>query len=249
MEAHASAFIYDKIYNFKDYETESGQLHQIIQGLNPAASTLLDVACGTGRHLERLKAHYRCQGLDLSPALLQGARERNPELVFQQGDMRHFDLGQRFDAVTCLFSAIGYLGGVEELNQAVTTMVDHLNPGGVLIIEPWFYPQTWQNGHIAVRYVDEPELKIVRMNTSLTEGRTAVMEMHHLVGRPEKTQHFVETLRLFLFTHQEYLAAFAQAGLHATLDPQGLTGRGLYVGQTRRPAGEQKSIGAGEKNS
>lgn len=59
--------------------------------------------------------------------------------------MRTFDLGRTFDAITCLFSAIGHAGSVEGLEAAVYTMARHLNPGGVLLVEPWLSPQVWQN--------------------------------------------------------------------------------------------------------
>ena len=54
--------------------------------------------------------------------------------------MTAFDLGCRFDVVTCLFSSIGYVGTVERLDQAIATMAAHLEPGGTLIVEPWLSP-------------------------------------------------------------------------------------------------------------
>ena len=68
---------------------------------------------------------------------------------------------------------------------------------------------------------------------SLSEQRdnVAIMDMHHLVGTPAGVEHFVERHEMTLFRHQEYLAAFAAAGLTAEHDPQGLMGRGLYLGR------------------
>jgi ubiquinone/menaquinone biosynthesis C-methylase UbiE len=43
-----------------------------------AAGSLLDVACGTGKHLEQLMRWYQVEGLDLDDGLLAIARERLP---------------------------------------------------------------------------------------------------------------------------------------------------------------------------
>src|SRR6476620_1453307 len=105
-----SARIYDALYAWKDYAVEAQRLRDIIQGRGLSdGATLLDVACGTGAHIAHLKQYYLVEGLDLDPVLLEVARERNPEIVFHQGDMAHFKLGRRFDVVTCLFSSIGYV--------------------------------------------------------------------------------------------------------------------------------------------
>ncbi|WP_027891873.1 class I SAM-dependent methyltransferase [Calidithermus chliarophilus] len=230
MARNAYGWLYDKIYGFKDYGLEARRVHEIIQARNPGAGSLLDVACGTGKHLEHLKARYRVVGTDLDEGQLEEARQRHPEVGFHRADMRDFELGQRFGAVTCLFSAIGYAGSVEGMNRAVATMARHLEPGGILLLEPWLSPEVWQNGRPHAVFVDEPELKVARMNVSRQEGRESVLEFHYLLARPQGVEYFTEELRLFLFTHEEYINAFQQASLSVDFDPQGLTGRGLYVG-------------------
>jgi SAM-dependent methyltransferase len=74
-------------------------------------------------------------------------------------DMLSFDVGKSFDAVTCLFSSIGYAGSVDGLNGAIDTMARHLKPGGVLVVEPWILPDKWQDGNVGAVFVDEPNLK------------------------------------------------------------------------------------------
>ena len=66
-----SAHFYDAVYSFKDYGAESERIHALIEERSPGASTLLDVACGTGKHLEQLRAWYEVSGLDLDPQLLE----------------------------------------------------------------------------------------------------------------------------------------------------------------------------------
>ena len=53
----SSSYIYDEYLTFLDYSVASSRLHSLIQQLHPNAQTLLDVACGTGKHLEYLKEH------------------------------------------------------------------------------------------------------------------------------------------------------------------------------------------------
>jgi hypothetical protein len=50
------------------------------------------------------------------------------------------------------------------------------------------------------------------------------------VAFPNRIEHFVERLEMGLFTHDEYLDAFRQAELETNYDPEGLMGRGLYIG-------------------
>jgi SAM-dependent methyltransferase len=226
-----SAQYYDRIYSFKDYAAEAEKLVGWIEAHRRSTSRrLLDVACGTGRHLEHLAKSYDAEGLDLSADLLTAARKRNPTLTFHCADMRSFRLPGTYDIITCLFSAIGYMTTLEDLHQAVGTMVRHLPPGGVLIIEPWLTPDAWKEGTVHGMLIDDPEIKIARMNTSLTRGRLSVFDLHHLVGTPEKTIHFVEHHELRLYTVEEMTSALESAGLSVNFEPEGLTGRGLYIG-------------------
>ena len=96
----------------------------------PRARSLLDVGCGTGRHLELLRERYEVEGLDINPTMLEAARERCPDVTFHEADMADFDLGSRFDVVMCLFSSIGYVRTEARLRSAVLCMRRHLNPGG-----------------------------------------------------------------------------------------------------------------------
>jgi SAM-dependent methyltransferase len=223
---------YDLVFASKDYAAESEKLRGIIEDRTPGAKTLLDVACGTGRHVEELRPHYEVEGLDLSEEQLQVARERIPDGVFHQGDMLTFDLGRRFDVVTCLFSSIGYVRSVDRLNQAVANLARHARPGGLVIVEPWLTPDSWRPGTLWADYVDEPNLKVARISVSEFDGRVAILDFHILIARDAEVDYFQERHELALFTEDEYLASFRCAGLDVRFDPEGLIGRGLYVGQT-----------------
>ena len=228
-----TAQYYDTIYqSMKDYGAEAGKLTAIMQKYcRSAGNRLLDVACGTGVHLSYLKQHFQVDGLDLDEQLLAIARQRNPEVPLHLADMTDFDLGRTFDIVTCLFSSIGYVKTHDNLFRAIQCMVQHLSAGGVLLIELWFTPETWRPGTVHARFIDEPDLKIARINTSFVDGRLSYMDMHYLIGTPEGTEHYVERHELGLFTTEEMRHALMTCGLEVIYDATGLTGRGLYIGQ------------------
>lgn len=228
---------YDAIYSFKDYADEVSKIQAFIEKYSQREyQTLLDVACGTGKHIEYFQEYYTTQGLDLDEGMLAVAKERLAQIPFHHGSMLDFDLGQKFDVITCLFSSIGYVGTVENLNQTLQNMVRHVADDGLIIIEPWLRPEVFNVGTAHLLCVDEPHLKISRMGTSTLEGNVSAMEMHYLVAenKPDilnSIHHFVEMHRLTLFTHEEYLQAFEASGWHAIFDEKGITGRGLYIGQ------------------
>ena len=234
-----TARYYDKFYAFKDYTAETDYLLALIgkhlrsggKHLRSGGKQLLDVACGTGHHVENLKAHFEVEGLDLEPELLEMARQRNPEITFHHGDMIGFDLGRTFDVVTCLFSSIGYVKTLDNLNKAARCLANHLKPGGLLIVEPWFTPGDWHSGTPHATVIDEPQLKIARLNTSFADGRLSYFDFHYLIATPQGTEHLVERHELGLFEQEEMRAALTQAGLQVSYDAEGLTGRGLWIGE------------------
>ncbi len=209
--------------------------HVVDMGDVTTGHSVLDVACGTGMHLGQLRAWYTVEGVDVERRLLDMARQRLPGVPFHSADMRDFTLDRYFDVVTCLFSSIGYMQTLVDLHRAVANMAAHLTPGGVLVVEPWLSPDSFTPGHIGGPLIGEaPDLKVVRMNDSRVEGRLSVMEFHYLIGRPGGIEHLRETHALGLFSADEYSNAFARAGLVVEHDPEGLIGRGLWIGV--RPA-------------
>jgi SAM-dependent methyltransferase len=230
-----SAHLYDAIYtSFKNYPAEADRLHAIIQERVSEATTLLDVACGTGLHLEHLAMHYEVEGVDLDPAMLDIARQRLPGVPLTQGGMVDFDLGKTFDAVTCLFSSIGYLLSAELLYSGIANMTRHVAPGGLLIVEPWITPDQWQPTHPQAVFVDTSSIKIARMSRIGRRGERSILMFYYLVGTADEVDYFTEQHESRLHSHSEYVTALERAGLSPEFDPDGLMGRGLHMGH--RPA-------------
>ncbi len=231
MEGGYGARVYDAVYRWKDYDAEAARLREILEA--KAGGTLLDVGCGTGEHLVRLRDAFSAEGLERDPEMAALARAKG--LTVHEGDMEAFDLGRRFDVVTCLFSSIGYMETPERLGRAVRCMASHLSPGGVLVVEPWFRPEQWRDGHVGADFVDDEGLKVARMSVSRMDGAVSVLDIHHMVATSEGVETFTTHHRLGLFADWEYDEAFEVAGLEVERDEEGLMGRGLYVARHTAP--------------
>ena len=222
--------LYDVIYSYKDYAAESARIVEIARGHNPAARTLLDVACGTGRHLEHLRSSFETEGVDADEDMLEIARARLPGVPLAIGDMRDLDLGRRFDVVTCLFSAIGFAHDLEVLGLAAASLARHVADGGILLLEPWVTPEQWVSSRPHVLATEQAGLSVARVALSGRVGRISTVEMQYLVAAPDGITHFSEHLEFGLFTHDEMRGALEATGLSVAHDPAGLIGRGLWLG-------------------
>jgi SAM-dependent methyltransferase len=108
--------------------------------------SLLNIGCGGGKNVFNLKREYDVTGLDLSPRMLELARELNPECEFVQGDMRTFALDRTFDAVL-LDDAIPYMATRADLRAAFAAAWRHLSPGGVMVVNPDDTKETFVQNH------------------------------------------------------------------------------------------------------
>jgi SAM-dependent methyltransferase len=224
--------IYDLIYADKDYAGQAAKLAELIEQYSESGGNLiLEAACGTGTYMHFLKDRFAIDGFDLSAGQVAAAKKKNPDACIVQADMLDFDMGQTYDAVVCLFSSIGYLKTKENLDKAIANMAKHTKPGGLVIIEPWLKDKDYQAGHISVESNSNDTLFVSRMGISYKDGNVSRMDMHHMVGTSNGIEHFVETHELAMYTDEDFADAFTKVGLGLEIEPEGLTGRGLYIGK------------------
>ena len=97
---------------------------------------ILDLACGFGRHANRLAAlGHAVTGVDLTPGFLEIARSQaaamGVNIDYRQGDMRTMDFREEFDVVLLLFTSFGYFEDDENV-QVMAAIARALKPGGLL---------------------------------------------------------------------------------------------------------------------
>jgi len=227
----ASAEFYDLIYStFKDYVAEVEQITRLLRRLSPQCQTVLDVACGTGEHARLLAARgFAVDGLDLDPAFVGIAAQKHPAGQFFAADMSDFHLSGRYDAVLCLFSSIGYLKTLDRVGRALTCFREHLAPGGMIVIEPWFAPGMLDPERVSQHGGEANGVRVSRVSRIEIEGRLSRLHFEYEITDATGTRRSSEVHELGLFTTAELLRTFQRVGLQADHHPKGLTDRGLYV--------------------
>jgi SAM-dependent methyltransferase len=104
-----------------------------------AGATILDLACGTGRHAVELAARkYQVVGFDLSLAMLarasDEAQDRKQKINFVQGDMREMTFEDTFDGIYSWNTSFGYFD--EAQNSGVIAKVHKaLKKGGQFLLD------------------------------------------------------------------------------------------------------------------
>lgn len=232
------AEVYDLIYRGrgKDYENEAATVSERMRRRCPDARSLLDVACGTGEHLVHLRKEFaEVEGLEYTGQMLGVARRKlGDDLPLHSGNMCDFDLGRRFDAAISMFASIAYLRTVEQLGQALDCIARHVEHGGVVAVEPWYFPEDFLEGYVSTSVVRDGDLTISRVSRTTRDERTDCnvnMEIHVVLAGPDGMRHFTETQVLSLFTRDQYLDAFTAAGCDAEFQEPDETFRcGLFVG-------------------
>ena len=236
---HDLAAWYDALYDArgKDYRAEAQALLGVAREDGRVVASLLDVACGTGRHLEVFATDIDdVAGLDGSPEMLAVAASRlDARVPLTEADLRDFDLGRTFDLVTCLFSSIGHVADAGELDAAVAAMAAHVAPGGTLLIEPWLTPDRVQDDGVRdLVTATNDDGVVARAASSHREGEVLVLAFAWAVATPGGVATAEETHRMPLFTAERYVQAVERAGLSGEWRDEvaGLgMGRGLLIGR------------------
>ncbi|HCT79844.1 MAG TPA: SAM-dependent methyltransferase [Micromonosporaceae bacterium] len=231
---HELAAVYDVVYQARgqDFSAEAELVTETILARRPEATSLLDVGCGTGEHLKTLsKLFNHVEGVDLSPSMVAVARAKLPSLDVHLEDMCELDLGRTFDAVISLSTAVAYLPSLAALHRALERMVQHLSPGGVLVVEPWYFPENFLDGHVAGDLLRVPEHTISRVSHTQRRGGAAYVVSHYVIADRHGIEHFTETHVFRLWSRDEYVAAFRGAGCTAEYIEGVQSGRGIFVGE------------------
>ena len=134
MQYDRLADMYDDI--MQDYSWCEGFLRSVIAERLQDPGYLLEVGCGTGRILELIAPLFkRSVGVDLTPEMLDHARERLPASEFYEQDMVYLDVPGKFDLIICLYDTMNHLMDFADWRRTIKKMGEHLSPDGLCLID------------------------------------------------------------------------------------------------------------------
>jgi len=128
---------YHILYKDRDHQEAQSFMETLTNYLNiPEGATILDLACGKGRHSIYLNSiGFDVTGLDLSPQSIAFAKQfENDSLYFDVHDMSK-PYSQKFDAVFNLFTSFGYFENEEDNLNTIKAIKANLKPNGLGVID------------------------------------------------------------------------------------------------------------------
>jgi SAM-dependent methyltransferase len=133
----ALAPIYDELTYRNDYEMWLGALLPELERHGLRRGRALDAGCGTGRAFEPLlRRGWELWGCDLSPAMLEQAREKYGDAVaLEVADIRELPRLGEFDLVLALNDVINYQLEDGDLERALAGMRENLAPHGLIVFD------------------------------------------------------------------------------------------------------------------
>ena len=128
---------YSNIYDYLVFNSlkDDYEVGEIINRTTPTSeSVILDIGCGTGHHVGKLADNgLNVIGIDISPSMIQKAKENYPQYHFLVGDVLNNNefKSQSFTHILCLYFTIYYM---EDKQRFFNHCYEWLKHGGYLII-------------------------------------------------------------------------------------------------------------------
>ncbi len=129
---------YHQLYFNRDEEEAAAFIDKLIEHLQaPAGSSMLDVACGKGRHSIHLaEKGFDVTGIDLSEESIDEAlKHQSEKLHFYRHDMRLPFWINYFDYAFNFFTSFGYFNTRREHDNAIRTIAQSIKSKGCFVLD------------------------------------------------------------------------------------------------------------------
>jgi SAM-dependent methyltransferase len=182
-----------EVYKYPEYyalgyrwntEAECDFIQAYLKSHGPAeARRLLDIGCGSGRHMAELAARgYDLTGIDLSEEMVEfvNAHAAREDLAMKAdtGDLRRLRIDGTYDAAYCFMDTFRFLLTNEEIIAHLKTVAAHLASGGLYLVDFWI-PRNWETMSSEIHQWEQ------------TEGETTVRVFY--LQHPESVDPIAQT--------------------------------------------------------
>jgi SAM-dependent methyltransferase len=174
----------------------------------PENGTILDLACGKGRHSIYLnKLGYRVTGVDLSEKSIGIAnKSSNETLQFITHDMRE-PRNETYDAVFNLFTSFGYFDAYEDNIKTLKAIKDSINEYGFGVID--FFNSNFILENLVAE--ETKEIDGITFNIKrFVENKKIIKEIRF----EDKGESFYFTEKVSAFTLSDFEAMMDEAGIY-----------------------------------
>lgn len=202
---------YHQLYFKRDEREAAVFIDKLIDYLKPAAgSTMLDVACGKGRHSIQLAGKgFDVTGIDLSEESIAGALQHEAaNLHFYRHDMRLPFWINYFHYAFNFFTSFGYFRTRREHDDAIRTIAQAIRPGGIFVMD-------YLNVHYAEdNLVHQAEKEIDGINFIITKWFDETHFYKRIIVEDEAMKEPLEfTEKVAKFSLGDFTEMFAYQGL------------------------------------
>lgn len=161
---------YHILYKDRDYDEAETFMKHLTEFLNlPEQGTILDLACGKGRHSVFLNSiGYDVIGVDLSPnSIAHASQFANDTLRFEVHNMSE-PYPKQFDAVFNLFTSFGYFEREEDNLSTLQSIKAALNESGFGVID--FLNADYIINNLVEEEIKEVDTIIFRLHRYVKNG-------------------------------------------------------------------------------
>ena len=202
---------YHQLYFNRDVREAAAFIDKLIEYLAPQpGSTMLDVACGKGRHsIQLANKGFDITGIDLSEdSINEALHYESDNLHFYRHDMRLPFWMNYFNYAFNFFTSFGYFKTRREHDNAIRTIAQAIKPGGCFVMD-------YLNAHYAEdHFVHQSEKEIDSVNFIITKWYDETHFYKKIIIEDEAmAEPMIYTEKVAKFSLGDFTEMFAYQGL------------------------------------
>jgi len=190
---------YNLLYKDKNYREEYNYISELINKHgNNNDRNILDIGCGTGKHLSFFKKDgYTVSGIDISENMISEARK----YLQQENDLicckaSEFKFNKKFEIIISLFHVMSYQTENTELEKVFKNVSEHLTDGGLFIFDFWYGPAVLTDPPVVkIKRLEDDEVNITRLTEPVMHYNENIVDVNFEVIIEDKKTHIVENLK------------------------------------------------------